>query len=69
MNQIDYSKMSDEQLKNYFLAHRNHSDALSTYLQRRKQHKHEIITTVDDPDFDDKIAAAIKAQIDRDRSN
>ena len=33
MNQIDYSKMSDEQLKDYFLAHRNHSDALSTYLQ------------------------------------
>ena len=69
MNQIDYSKMSDKQLKDYFLTHRNDSDVLSTYLERRKQHKHEIITTIDDPDFDDKIAVAIKAQIDRDRSN
>ena len=57
--------MSDKQLKDYFLAHRNDSDAFSTYLERRKQCKHEIITTVDDPDFDDKIAAAIKTQIDR----
>ncbi len=38
-------------------------------LPIRKQQKHDIITTVDDPDFDDKIIASIKAQIDRDRSN
>nr|WP_242056276.1 MULTISPECIES: hypothetical protein [unclassified Nostoc] len=33
--------------------------ALRVYLDRINQHPREIITTVDDPDFDTKIQAAI----------
>ncbi len=63
MSNVDYSKMSDRQLKDYFMAHRHDCDALSAYLERRKQHKKEIITSVDDPDFDAKIVASIKTQL------
>jgi len=63
MSKIDYSQKIDRQLKEYFLAHRNDNDALEAYLQRRKKNKREIITSVDDPDFDAKIVRSILEQI------
>ncbi|MBD2445648.1 hypothetical protein H6G76_00480 [Nostoc sp. FACHB-152] len=50
---------SDEELRRYFLQHRDDKMALRVYLDRINQHPREIITTVDDPDFDTKIQAAI----------
>ncbi|MDJ0727353.1 MAG: hypothetical protein QNJ38_19820 [Prochloraceae cyanobacterium] len=59
--------MSDRELKNYFLAHRHDSEALSIYLERRKQNKPEVIAHVDDPDFDEKMAAAITTQLNQNK--
>jgi hypothetical protein len=63
MTQINYAVMSDKELKQYFLGHREDKQALSAYLDRLNEHPREIITTVDDPDFDTKIQAAIILQM------
>lgn len=57
MNQINYPAMSDEDLKRYFLQHREDKTALQAYLDRINVQPRQIITTVDDPDFDTKIQA------------
>ncbi|NJM71374.1 MAG: hypothetical protein HC862_14735 [Scytonema sp. RU_4_4] len=63
MSQVNYAAMSDQELKQYFLQHREDKIALQAYLDRLNARQHEIITTVDDPDFDAKIQAAILRQI------
>jgi hypothetical protein len=63
MSQVNYTAMSDQDLKQYFLYHREDKTALQAYLDRLNDHPREIITTVDDPDFDEKIQAAILRQM------
>ncbi len=63
MNQINYAAMSDQDLKQYFLQYRDNKTALQAYLDRINEHPRQIITTVDDPDFDTKIQAAIREQM------
>lgn len=65
MRQINYSYMSDEELKQYFLQPREDQNALETYLNRLSERPQQIITTVDDPDFEAKIKAAIQQQVQR----
>ena len=65
MNQINYAAMSDQDLKQYFLQHREDKTALQAYLDRINEHPRQIITTVDDPDFDIKIQAAICKKISK----
>ncbi|BAU14974.1 hypothetical protein LEP3755_55300 [Leptolyngbya sp. NIES-3755] len=70
MSQINYTAMSDEELKQYFLKHREDKMALRAYLDRIGDRPREIITTVDDPDFDAKLQAAIARKMQRsDREN
>jgi predicted metal-dependent RNase len=59
MNPVNYATMSDRDLKQYFLSHREDKIALQTYLDRLNSRPRHIITNVDDPDFDIKIQAAI----------
>ncbi|MCM0591648.1 MAG: hypothetical protein HEQ35_22165 [Gloeotrichia echinulata IR180] len=68
MSQIDYAAMSDQKLREYFLEHREDKAALQAYLERRRERSLEVITTVDDPDFDIKIQAAIRQQISKHQS-
>jgi hypothetical protein len=63
METINYSAMSDEELKSYFLQHREDKLALENYLDRVGDRPHQVITTVDDPDFDAKIHAVTKQKI------
>jgi hypothetical protein len=63
MSQVNYAAMSDRELKQYFLRHREDKTALQAYLDRLGDRPREIITTVDDPDFDEKIQAAILRQL------
>ena len=63
MSKVDYAAMSDKQLKQYFLQHREDKEALQTYLDRLNSSPRKVITTVDDPDFDTKIQAAILSQM------
>jgi hypothetical protein len=63
MSQVNYTAMSYQELRRYFLAHREDKAALQAYLDRRRERSHSIITTVSDPDFDTKIQSAIRQQI------
>jgi hypothetical protein len=59
MNLVNYAQMSDQDLKEYLLSHRDDKIARQTYLDRLNTRPRDIITTVDAPDFDAKIQAAI----------
>ena len=63
METINYSAMSDEDLKSYFLQHREDKLALENYLERVGDRPYQVITTVDDPEFDAKIHAVTEQKI------
>ncbi|NEQ76879.1 MAG: hypothetical protein F6K23_29960 [Okeania sp. SIO2C9] len=65
MIQINYSAMTDKELRQYFIKHREDKVALQAYLDRLSRHPYQkVITTLDDPDFDEKIQAAIRDQME-----
>ena len=59
MNQINYATMTDAELKDYFLKHRNNKAALQAYLDRINQNPQQVIANPNDSNFDEKIQAAI----------
>lgn len=69
MSQINYAAMSDEELRRYFLRHREDKMALRAYLDRLSDRPRKIITTVDDPDFDEKVQAAIRQKLEAARNS
>lgn len=68
MSQVNFAAMSNQELKRYFLEHRNDETTLQAYLARRKQHSSGIITKVGDPDFDSKIQATIQQKLQQPES-
>ncbi|MBW4556846.1 MAG: hypothetical protein KME59_13035 [Trichormus sp. ATA11-4-KO1] len=64
MSQVNYNGMSDTELKRYFLNNRHDKAAFQAYLDRLNQHSHTVITSPDDPDFDEKIQAAIRQKLE-----
>jgi hypothetical protein len=64
MSQVDYDSMSNAELKRYFLAHRKDKSALQAYLDRINQRPLRIVAKPDDPDFDQKVQAAIRQKIE-----
>ncbi len=69
MSEINYDQMSDQELRQYFLEHKNEQSALQAYLQRRNQQPRKVITKVCDADFDLKIEQAIKEKIHNRKKN
>lgn len=67
MGQIDYAAMSDRELKQYFLNHREDEVALQAYLERRRKRSSGVIAKVGDPDFEAKIDAAIGEKLQNNR--
>ena len=63
MSQINYTALSHQELRQYFLLHREDKLALRAYLERLGDRPRHVITTVDDPDFDAKIQAAVLKQM------
>lgn len=63
MSQVNYAAMSDQELRQYFLRHREDKMALRAYLDRLSDRPRNVVTTVDDPDFDAKIQAAVLQQM------
>ncbi len=63
MRKSYYATMSDQALREYFLAHKNDQSALQAYLSRRNEQPREVITKVGDPDFDFKIEKAIQEKL------
>ena len=63
MSQVNYNEMSDRELKQYFLQNRQDREALDVYLDRLNQRPKNIIASPGDPDFDQKIQAAIRQKL------
>lgn len=68
MSQINYDSMSNAELKQYFLKHREDQAALQAYLDRINQRPLKIIASPDDPDFDQKVQAAIRQKLEAARN-
>lgn len=69
MSQVNYDAMSNTELKQYFLKHRGDRTALQAYLDRINQRPLRIIASPSDPDFDEKIQAAISQKLQAGKSN
>lgn len=69
MSRVNYDGMSDDQLKDYFLKHRGDQAAFQAYLDRINQRPLRIIASPSDPDFDEKVQAAIRQKLEAARSN
>jgi len=63
MSQVNYDAMSNTELKQYFLKHRGDRAALQAYLDRINQRPLRIIASPSDPDFDEKVQAAIRQKL------
>ena len=67
MSKINYQKMSKQELRKYFLEHREDKKAFEEYLARRHQDSQTVITRADDLSFDKKIQEAIIQQINQNK--
>jgi hypothetical protein len=63
MSPVDYAAMSNAELKQYFLKHWGDRPAFQAYLDRINQHPLRIIARPSDPDFDEKVQAAIRQKL------
>ena len=68
MSQINYDSMSAADLKQYFLKHRGDRLAFQAYLDKINQRPLRVIASPDDPDFDEKVRAAIRSKLEAGRS-
>lgn len=64
MTQINYSTMSDQDLKRYLLNHRDDREAFYAYMDRRHSRSPKMIVPFDDPQWEEKMRAVIRAQLD-----
>lgn len=64
MSQFNYDEMSDAELKQYFLKHRDDKTALQMYLNRINQRPLRIIASPGDLDFDEKVQVAIRQKLE-----
>lgn len=69
MSQTNYDAMSDADLKQYFLKHRRDRAAFQAYLDRLNQRPRRIIASLSDPDFDEKVQAAIRHKLEASRNS
>ena len=64
MKQIDYGVMSDRELKQYMLTHREDQEAFNAYLDRRHSRSKQNTIEFDDPASEEKIRLAIQEKLD-----
>ncbi|ACB49616.1 unknown [Crocosphaera subtropica ATCC 51142] len=50
MKPINYTKMSDQQLKQYLIEHKNDKEAFYAYLDRKQQQPKQVIIGIDELD-------------------
>lgn len=65
MSRANYDGMTKVELKQYFLTHRGDRAALQAYLYRINQRPLRIIASPGEPDFDEKVQAAIRQKLEK----
>ncbi|MCY7281843.1 MAG: hypothetical protein LH679_00075 [Cyanobacteria bacterium CAN_BIN43] len=68
MKQVDYAAMSDQELKHYLVKNRDDQAAFHAYLDRRQARSNKTIIELDDPDWQEKIVAVIREQLNASQS-
>ncbi len=63
MTNVNYTAMSDQELKRYILTHRDDQEAFHAYMDRRRSRPRGTVVNFDDPDWENKIVSAIQAQL------
>ena len=63
MAKVNYAAMSDRQLKQYILSHRDDREAFYAYIDRRHSRPNKLTIKFDDPDWEEKIVLAIQTQL------
>jgi hypothetical protein len=63
MSQVNFDAMSDAELRQYFLQNRQDQAALEAHLDRLNHQPCPIIASPGDPDFGEKIQAAIRQKL------
>ncbi|OUL20055.1 MULTISPECIES: hypothetical protein [unclassified Nostoc] len=64
MSEVNFDTMNDAELRRYFLANRQDQAAFQAYLDRFNQRPKSVIASPGDPDFDEKIQAAIRQKLE-----
>jgi hypothetical protein len=64
MSRVNYDAMSKAELKQYFLKYRGDQAAFQAYLDRINQRPLRIIASRQDPDFNEKVQAAIRQKLE-----
>lgn len=63
MTEIDYTALNDQDLKRYVLTHRTDQKAFYAYMDRRHSRPSSTVIEPNDPAWEEKLVAAIEAQI------
>jgi hypothetical protein len=63
MNQIDYAAMSAQELRQYWLTHKEDKQALDAYLARRSSSTRCNTFHPDDADFETRMMALVQRQV------
>jgi hypothetical protein len=63
MTKVNYAVMSDQELKQYLLTHKDDQEAFYAYMDRRKSRHRGAAIKLDDPAWEEKIIAAIQQQL------
>jgi hypothetical protein len=63
MTKANYAAMSDRELKQYILTHRDDQEAFHAYMDRRRSRPYTTAIEFDDPDWEEKIVSVIRAQL------
>lgn len=64
MTKANYTAMTDQELKLYLVNHRDDREAFYAYMDRRKSRKRDVAIELNDPEWEQKIKAAIEKQLD-----
>jgi len=63
MTKVNYAAMSDRQLKQYILSHRDDQEAFYAYIDRRHSRPNKLTIQFEDPAWEEKIVSAIQTQL------
>lgn len=63
MSNVNYAAMSDRELKQYILTHRDDREAFYAYMDRRHSRPRKVIIKLDDPAWQEKMISAIRMKL------
>lgn len=63
MSNVNYTTMSDRELKRYILTHRDDREGFYAYMDRRRSRPRKVTIKLDDPAWEEKIISAIQMKL------